>query len=163
MKVNASGAKEHRKSSLANLSPLCYNIEVIALLPPRCHPEVWSARRKSQWLFLSGKRAAALGNQSKGSKLHSVELRPLRLRNTTAMLQPSISASHRCRRNGIRRSQSFKFSFFIKTKRGFRLFFLIPGSNIVLPSLSAPHGRRRIGQPGSQPGSRTPESYPVPI
>jgi len=31
---------------------------------------VWSARRKSQWLFLSGKRAAALGNQSKGSKLH---------------------------------------------------------------------------------------------
>ena len=29
-----------------------------------CHPGVWSARRKSQWLFLSGKRAAAPGEQS---------------------------------------------------------------------------------------------------
>ena len=41
---------------------------------------VWSARRKSQWLFLSEKRAAAPRGQSKGSYLPSGELRPLRLR-----------------------------------------------------------------------------------
>ena len=38
MKVNGSGTKEHRKSILANLYPLCYNIEVIAkaAIIPEC-------------------------------------------------------------------------------------------------------------------------------
>ena len=43
-------------------------------------PGVRNARKTVRWTVFSGERAAAQGNHPKGSWLHSVEQRPLRMR-----------------------------------------------------------------------------------
>ena len=56
---------------------------------------VRNARKTIQWIVFSGERAAAPGKQSKGRKLHCVELRPLRLRNTAIALLSSLFTKHK--------------------------------------------------------------------